>query len=318
MSTVSTVIPVHNDAQALLGAIESALGQSSPPEELVIVDDGSNAPLARHLARYGERVVYVRQPHRGVSAARNAGIRASRGEWVAFLDADDRWRPDKLERQRRLMRGTTPGAPDCLYARYVTVAAGVRMLSRVPPRDGRLTIADLLRRNWIGTSTVVARKAALLRTGGFDETLRVCGDYDLWLRMASAGAEFAYCPEPLVTYEWSPAGLSQRLAEKEEVLPRILSRIFARPDCPPRIRGLERSALSDAYLALARAAAMQGDRRRAHRCLQRGLRLFPRNLARPEALALVAGILAGRSSLPIARRLSACGIRPGRLLPPDD
>jgi glycosyltransferase involved in cell wall biosynthesis len=97
--TVSALIPTYNAGHLVVRAIESVLAQSSPASEIVVVDDGSTDDTAERVAAFGESVRYVAQPNAGASAARNLGIASSRGEFVAFLDADDVWHPRKLEAQ---------------------------------------------------------------------------------------------------------------------------------------------------------------------------------------------------------------------------
>ena len=97
--TVSVVVPAYNYARYLPKAIDSALGQTHPPLEVIVVDDGSTDDTPRVLAAYADRIRVIRQANQGAGAARNAGIAAARGEYVAFLDSDDLWHPRKLELQ---------------------------------------------------------------------------------------------------------------------------------------------------------------------------------------------------------------------------
>jgi glycosyltransferase involved in cell wall biosynthesis len=96
MIPVSVVIPAYNAASVLPRAIESVLGQTSRPEEVIVVDDGSTDNTAQVATQYGPSITYIRQDNAGASAARNRGIAEATGEWIAFLDSDDEWLPPKL------------------------------------------------------------------------------------------------------------------------------------------------------------------------------------------------------------------------------
>jgi glycosyltransferase involved in cell wall biosynthesis len=121
MPTVSVIIPTYNRGALLVEAVESALAQRRPPDEILVVDDGSRDDTAARMAAYGERVRYVRQANAGPSAARNHGFRLARGEYLALLDSDDLWTPDRLERQLEVLQRTcgcgspsrAPASPMC-------------------------------------------------------------------------------------------------------------------------------------------------------------------------------------------------------------
>src|SRR5262249_14941569 len=168
--SVSVIIPTFNSAALVAEAVESALAQTAPPAQVLVIDDGSADDTAQRLLRFGDRVRYVRQENQGVSAARNHGIRMAAGEVVAFLDADDFWHPRKLELQLDALAarpdlgllGTGvfdwPGAlPD------VAAAAGEA------PRD--VPWPWLAVKNYFTTSSVVVRRSVLERAGEFDTSL---------------------------------------------------------------------------------------------------------------------------------------------------
>ena len=101
LPAVSVIIPCHNYGRFVTAAVESALSQTYQPVDVIVIDDGSTDDTPERLQAFGSRIRYIRQENQGVSAARNTGIRQSCGEWVAFLDADDFWHPQKLEAQFR-------------------------------------------------------------------------------------------------------------------------------------------------------------------------------------------------------------------------
>jgi glycosyltransferase involved in cell wall biosynthesis len=220
---VSVIIPTHNRARLIGQAIESALGQTYPNVEVVIADDGSSDDTRAVVESFGPRVKYVRQMNAGVSAARNFGMRHARGEFIAFLDSDDGWRPWKIEAQlSALQRHSAAGlvwtdmsAVDegdklldprylrTMYSAYEKVdiaktlqrvddlgALGAPVpneLSSAAVLEGDLSSAILLG-NLIHTSTVLFRRSWCERTGGFDESYRRAGeDYEFYIRLSSAG-----------------------------------------------------------------------------------------------------------------------------------
>lgn len=196
---VSAVIPVYNRAGPVAAAIESVLQQTWEPLEIIVVDDGSSdgtAALVR--ARFGGRVRLLRLPaNRGVSHARNRGFAFSRGAYVAFLDSDDLWHPEKTARQLAFMRLR----PELLISQ--TDEIWMRRGRRVNPcrhhakPDGEIFSACLAR-CVVTPSAVMMRRDFFARVGLFDETLPACEDYDLWLRTACRWP-VGLLPEKLLT-----------------------------------------------------------------------------------------------------------------------
>jgi glycosyltransferase involved in cell wall biosynthesis len=200
MPDVSVVIPTHNRRRLLGQALRSARCQVGVDVEVVVVDDGSNDGTADAVASLGDarvRLVRHRRPL-GVAMARNAGAAVARGAWVALLDDDDLWAPDKLSRQIEAASAADAG---WAYAGVVEVDAEGRLLGGGPPPSPEGLVAGLRRRNLMpaGSSNVVVRSDVFSRSGGFDPGLRHLADWDLWLRLAGLGPP-AYVPAPLVAY----------------------------------------------------------------------------------------------------------------------
>jgi len=187
---VSVVIPTH-DRWPLLHrhALRSALSQRGVGVEVIVVDNGStDGTLDRLSALDDARIVPLRREEPGTAAARNAGIRLARGRWIAFLDDDDLWSPDKL----RLQLERAQDAHWC-YGGVVVVDESLTVTELLPVPDP-VAIAELLRHGSAipgGPSNVVVRTELLLGVGGFDEALQHPADWDLWLRLARAAAPVA-------------------------------------------------------------------------------------------------------------------------------
>jgi glycosyltransferase involved in cell wall biosynthesis len=191
---VSAVIPCYNAEPFLAEAIESALSQSRPPDEIVVLDDKSTDGSARLAASFGDRVRVVDGPHRGVAAARNAVVGAARGDLIAWLDADDTWERDKLERQIPRFDDPTVGLVYCRTRRFESETSWPL---EMPEGD---VFEQLYFRNFVACPTVVVvRRQALLDAGGFDDSLRNAEDVDAWLRIARTW-KFAAVPRTLCKY----------------------------------------------------------------------------------------------------------------------
>lgn len=219
---VSIVVPTYQRPTFLDRALKSVFAQSHRRWEVVVVDDNERSSEARRateqfMRRYqdGGRVRYLKhERNKGGAAARNTGILAAAGEYVAFLDDDDEWLPSKLEKQLALFAG----ADRCLvaYTGYRVVdATGAPLSTKLPAWRGDI-LERLLARNDIGTtSSLLCRREALLEAGLFDEALPASQDYDLYLRLAQRCA-FDYVAEPLVVFHNHAAGrITGNVAAKE-------------------------------------------------------------------------------------------------------
>jgi glycosyltransferase involved in cell wall biosynthesis len=182
---IAVIIPTYNRAHLLPRAVGSVLSQTRRDFELIIVDDGStdSTPALQILKNLDSRLHYVRYPdNRGVSHARNFGVRQTSATWIAFLDSDDEWLPQKLEKQ---MAYATAHPETALNQ---TKELWIRNGKRVnPPKTHEKPVGDLfaasLRRCMITPSSVMLKRQLFLDMGGFNELLTACEDYDLWLRI---------------------------------------------------------------------------------------------------------------------------------------
>jgi glycosyltransferase involved in cell wall biosynthesis len=233
---VSVIIPTYNRAAVICHSIESVLRQTYSNTEVIVVDDGSTDDTQLRLKRFGERIRIVTQPNAGPGAARNLGIRLSRGEIIAFQDSDDLWKPTKLERQVRLLESLDASVPCCLCNATFQFRDGrattVFDISSINARHDEViwsNVAEVLATRFVLFNQMVAiRRSALQRTGGFDETLRYLEDYDLSLRLAFEGP-WALIREPLVIYrEGSPDSLARRSVQDEVVMKQYEMKIFNR------------------------------------------------------------------------------------------
>jgi len=197
---VSVIIPTHNRPQELLGAVKSVLDQTFQDIEIIVVDDTSPVPAAETLKDCHDPRLKITKHNvnKGVSEARNTGIKMAQGEWIAFLDDDDAWRPQKLERQLAFMKNAAPDADASATDVYNTATKIHRKYSENVRRKG-INRAILY---WEGflPSTWLINRAAFAKTGLFDPHLHRTEDWEWLLRYYIQGLKFVIVPEDLVLY----------------------------------------------------------------------------------------------------------------------
>jgi glycosyltransferase involved in cell wall biosynthesis len=255
---VSVIIPAYNAAKYFREALESVLNQTLTPHEIIVINDGSpdTDQLERELQPYASQVHYIKQENRGAAAARNVGVSAASGEFLAFLDADDKWSPTFLEEQIQFLKRNDA---DLVYADALLTgqspAAG-RTFMQVQPSRGEVTAEKLLTVEvTVLTSTVLARKQAILEAGLFDEALRRGQDFDLWFRLAKRGARMVYQREVLAEHRIVESGLSGDAISQLERALSVFERIRAKGELTPS----EEAALQGAVnVALSKVALENG------------------------------------------------------------
>lgn len=206
--TVSVLVPLYQAGRWIADALDSVLAQSFEDFEVIVVDDGSTddgGEIARSYAARDERVRYLWQENTGLPGARNRGLAVARATYIGFLDADDEWLPQKLERQLPL------AGDHVLYADAYLLRGDERSTERitdnVPAVSGDV-LDPLLERNIVPVVTALLPRALLERFGGFDVTQRQVEDWDLWLRMSASGVQFHHLPEPVALYRVRADALS--------------------------------------------------------------------------------------------------------------
>jgi glycosyltransferase involved in cell wall biosynthesis len=202
MEKVSVIIPTHNRSKFLRAAITSVLNQTYQDFELIVVDDASTDNTAETVTAFKDaRIKFIHhETNKGGSAARNTGILHSSGDYIAFLDDDDEWLPEKLARQLDILR-SSPSELGCVYTGYLDVDGntGKVVAQQIPTKHGDLS-KDLLIENCVGSaSSVCLKRECLAKVGLFDETLPCSQDYDLWMRIAKQ-FRFACVQAPLFKY----------------------------------------------------------------------------------------------------------------------
>lgn len=213
MPKVSVIIPTYNAANYITEAIDSVLSQTFIDYEVIVVDDGSTDNTRDIIRKYNGKIKYTYQKNSGTSAARNTAIRESRGEYLAFLDADDLWLPEKLEVQVKFLDQNPDLAFVCSDSYVIDKSQKIINIWAKGIRNYE-TFESLYEENFVLILTVLMRKSCLLNVGGFDEELIISQDYDLWLRIAKK-YKFKHLNIPLAKYRLHQNNISRNIALKQ-------------------------------------------------------------------------------------------------------
>jgi glycosyltransferase involved in cell wall biosynthesis len=185
----AVIVPTYNRADTIEQALSSVIEQTVAPSEIIVVDDGSTDDTVRRVMGIGSPLIriLVNDHNLGATASRNRGAKVATAEWVAFLDSDDYWHPQKLETERALIAATGDGVSAIASNHVLVIDGQVRNLPTQKERVGDVARA-LHSENFLGTcSCMTVRRKQFLAIGGFNEQLKSCQDWDLWIRAADAG-----------------------------------------------------------------------------------------------------------------------------------
>lgn len=275
MKTISVIIPTYNYARYLRDAIDSVLAQTVAPLEIIVVDDGSTDDTPQVLTAYGATIRAIHQSNLGVAAARNTGLAAARGEYIAFLDSDDLWLPRKLELQMaRLESDPSLGLVHCGAETF----------------DGEATL-DVMEgmEGWVGEailrldrmvipvpgSGLLLPKRIIGEVGDFDVRLPPSDDWDLCYRVA-ARYPIGFVPEVLVRYRLHGSGIHLNIPKMENAMLLSLGKAFASPD--PGVQALRRHSYGRLHRILAGCYFQQRKLRDFARHVMKSLRYDPTNI----------------------------------------
>jgi glycosyltransferase involved in cell wall biosynthesis len=274
---VSVIIPTYNSVKYVIAATESVLAQTFKDFEIIVVDDGSTDETESVLSLYQNKIRYIRQPNNGVAVARNRGIAESRGKYVAFLDADDTWLPNKLERQMNAMRQQTQY--QACYSAFTVVDSDLNPLGISRSRRHGKALEDLLTcGNIIGSiCTVICVRSLFEKVGAFDPALSQCADWDMWVRLA-AQTEFLYLDEPLVTYRQHGTNMSRDASLLEHDSLRVLTKGFAMPELSAATKAKRQPAFARNYMVLAGTYFHAGRYQDFTRCMIKAIAMDVRQI----------------------------------------
>ena len=265
---ISVIIPTWNRAGRLAHALQSVFAQSCPPAEVIVVDDGSTDDT-RHLVEHEfHQAQYIYQQNRGVSSARNTGIQAARGEWIALLDSDDRWHTDKLEQQCEHLRAR-PSFKIC-HSDEIWIRNGKRVNPmKKHTKHGGHIFRNCLSLCAISPSAVMIHRDLFKQIGLFDERLPACEDYDLWLRIC-ATHPVLYIDKALITKEGGHADqLSRRHWGMDRFRIHALENILASNTLDATNRAATLTTLLDKLAIVIKGADKHGNQALASACREK-------------------------------------------------
>jgi GT2 family glycosyltransferase len=277
---VSIIMPAYDVATYIGQALDSVFAQTFTDYELIIINDGSpdTVELERLLEPSMDRIRYIKQENLGAGAARNEGLRAASGEFIAFLDADDLWHPNYLEEQMKFIRNNNCDlvCADAMHFGDSPLAGKTFMeaFMESAPSEGEITFLGLVSAEQsLITSGTVVRRAHIIDVGLFDESLRNSQDFDLWLRLVRHGTRSAYQKRLLVQYRCHQKSLSgdeiNRTARQLRVFDKIERSFALSPDERPTVQKAidERRALLE--FELGKNYLEQGDFGKSHEAFSR-------------------------------------------------
>ncbi len=239
MVKVSVIIPAYNGDRYIGEAIDSILAQTYRDYEIIVADDGSTDNTRQVVKQYGNQIQYLSQINQGVAASRNLGLKASQGEYIAFLDQDDIFLPHKLASQVALLKqNPSLGMVNSgwqIVNEQGEVQAAVKPWQQIP----NLNLADLIIWKPVFLGAMLFRAAWLKRSPGFDTTLEQTPDVDLVLRLAAMGCTAAWVEQTTVKYRQHESNASNNTLLQAQELDRIVTRFFAQSNLPPKVKALE-------------------------------------------------------------------------------
>lgn len=281
----SVVIPAYNASAYIIDCLNSVLAQCEPDFEVIVVNDGSTDNTAEMVSTFTDsRVHLVHRPNGGLAAARNTGIAASRGEFIAFLDADDRWCPQKLAAHRQVLEADPTASVSYDWSVFIDMN-GKRTGLCMAQTQKLLTHEALLLKNYLGNgSTSVVRRLVLEQNNGFDESLARLVDHELWVRLAFKGHHFRLVPHQLTEYRIHSASFTADTARMLKGVEAFLAKVATY--APDSVRQLTPLVMACTHRWMARAAFVEGNYYQAQKHSWQSLRHSPQVLWRDERAAI--------------------------------
>ncbi len=291
--TVSVVIPSYNCASFLVETLESVFAQTLPVLEVIVVDDGSTDETALVVQPYLDRIAYIRQDNKGLPGARNTGLSAAKGTYIALLDADDLWVPTKLEQQMPRFADPEVGI---VYSDFAVRYADGRyqdsyLVNRPLATEGSV-LESYIQSRFLFPSTMVFRTACFEQIGQFDEEMLACEDVELFSRMCSHWKVARVHGSLMIRYEGSHNITSNNRQMSDYMILALQKLLEKEPDLTRSVRNVVHRELARQYSWAGAAAYKRKEMGRARRHLLNALRYDPSG-ARSSAVTLAASFLPG-------------------------
>jgi glycosyltransferase involved in cell wall biosynthesis len=276
MPNVSVIIPTYNRAFIVKQSVDSVLQQTFGDYEIIVVDDGSTDNTGDVLKPYGDKIHYDYKKNGGISSARNRGLEIAAGDYIAFLDSDDFWKPEKLEKQMAFFREhpeygmvATRCLTNTVDRNFTTVSINKR---RRYGKSGWV-YKNLFYRNFIRTSSVVVKKECFEQLGVFDESLPRCEEIDMWLRIAKK-YQIGFINDILTVYTRRPIEIRMDSVKGRKNWIRVLEKNYD-PELIPR--SVYNRRMARIYAHMAENLLKKGKRQEGENLLLQTLALYPLN-----------------------------------------
>lgn len=275
---ISVIIPTYNGSRYLSEAINSVLGQTYRSYELIVVDDGSTDDTTLALQPYLNQQIsqhadirYVSQTNQGVGAARNHGLRLARAEWIAFLDQDDVWLPEKLALQVDCLQSQPQLG--IVHSGWQIVDAKSQVLSTIQPWQGLPTLDLTAWMQWkpVFLGAMLFQRNWLTQIGGFNERWQQTGDVDLVLRLAALECPAAWVRQATVKYRQHSTNTSRKVLEQIGELEAVLEQFFGQANLPQPVRRLESASRYQSWVWSAWRSYQSGHSSEMAKCLEKSL-----------------------------------------------
>lgn len=275
MKKVSVIIPAYNCSEYISEALDSVFMQTYPDIEIIVVNDGSNDETIDILEAYDDRIKVYSQSNSGVSTARNVGAELAKGEYLAFLDSDDIWQPDKIEKQiSKIEDGYNMSYTNRYNIGDIGDLPTVQTAFCDMPQG--MIFKELIMGNMITTSSVIIKRSKFNKLCGFESNLDYCEDWDLWLRCAERFA-IGVNLEPLVKYRLHKIGLSSSYLQMAKAREYVVKNALNSPYCNSFTKKFRSNALSKCYATSAWESAVFKDYKNSLNFYRRALILAPLN-----------------------------------------
>jgi glycosyltransferase involved in cell wall biosynthesis len=293
----SVVIPAYNASPYITDCLNSVLAQSEIDFEVIVVNDGSTDNTAQMVSNFTDpRIHLIHRSNGGLAAARNTGIRAAKGEFVAFLDADDRWCVEKLAAHKQALETQTTASVSYDWSAFIDTQ-GERTGLLMAQTQKSLTPEALLLKNYLGNgSTSVVRRSVLEANNGFDESLHRLVDQELWVRLAFNGHHFQLVPRQLTEYRIHPGSFTADTERMLKGVEAFLAKVATYD--PKSVQQLAPLVVACTHRWMARAAFVGGDYVQARRHSWQSLRHSPQVLWRDERAAITFVAIALQAIVP--------------------
>ena len=241
---VSVIIPVFNAEQYIEATLDSVFAQTYSNLQVIVVDDGSTDRSRELLTKFADKIQLIAINNSGVSVARNLAVKHAKGEWLAFIDADDIWLPNKLEVQLSRLGACKWSHTNSFYigSHY----QGTETRSDFTPQFAGKVFDKLVLENFITTSTVLIHRSVYQEVGGFDESLASLEDWQLWLNIAKT-YPVAYVSEPLAQYRVYNGSTSRKGRKMFAIHQQLIDSVFANLELSAVVKRQKNQALANAY-----------------------------------------------------------------------